>query len=150
MLNMKYFLQPITGSLRGDLTCMGCLHLYRLFPLLTVRACSIHDALIELSRRSENREHKPVVKLIFDRGNPKQIIKNHQRVAEAEWADLGLPTKEELKFINFEVMVSRSLPRTFESHFNIVLMLQELSPPHRRDFPRQIHDHRPPYCLYQL
>jgi hypothetical protein len=45
------------------------------------------------------------VKLIFDRGNPKQVVKNHQQVAPDDWAGLGLPAKEELKGIRFEVMV---------------------------------------------
>ena len=70
---------------------------------------SIHDAFIELSRRAATRAHKPVVKLILDRGSPKQVFRNHQRVAEAEWDALGLPSREQAPNIAFECMVRVSL-----------------------------------------
>jgi hypothetical protein len=66
---------------------------------------SVHDALIELSRRHEGKDTKPVVKLIFDRGNPKQVLKNHQPVLEAQRKDLGIPLEHEVKNIHLEVMV---------------------------------------------
>lgn len=61
------------------------------------------------------------MKLIFDRGNPKQVIKNHQRVLPAEWADLGLPTQEELEGLHFEVMnYHRPIMGTFHSKYMII------------------------------
>jgi hypothetical protein len=68
----------------------------------------VHDALIELSRRHEGKDTKPVVKLLFDRGNPKQLIKNHQLVLPPQWKDLGIPLESEIKNIHLEVMVSSS------------------------------------------
>lgn len=46
--------------------------------------------------------------MIIDRGNPKQVIKNHQLIAEADWAGLGFPTKDEIPNIQFECMVRNS------------------------------------------
>lgn len=104
MRNTKFSSQQIIGSRLGVLICTR--HFAPVLAVLLANAItSIHDALIELSKRSESRADKPVIKLIFDRGNPKQIVKNHQRVTEDQWADLGLPTKEEVKFLHLEVMV---------------------------------------------
>jgi hypothetical protein len=66
----------------------------------------VHDALIELSNRFEGKPTKPVVKLIYDRGHPKQAIKNHQRVPPEGWETVGLPKKEEIPNLEFEVLVS--------------------------------------------
>lgn len=44
----------------------------------------ITDAMRELSRRAEKRGRKVVFKLIYDRGNPKQVIENHIVVPEKE------------------------------------------------------------------
>jgi hypothetical protein len=71
---------------------------------------SIHDALIELSHRNLTRSIKeqPVVKILFDRGDIKQVIKNHQLVAPEKWPRLGLPAREDIKGIQLEVMVRNS------------------------------------------
>lgn len=108
--NTKSSLRPTTGSRLGARTCK--LFNLSIFPPDLTCPSSIHDALIELSRRSLSRppEDRPVVKLIFDRGNPKQLIKNHQLVAPDDWAGLGLPAKEELEGIHFEVMVRPPCP----------------------------------------
>ena len=84
---------------------------------------SIHDAFIELSRRSASRPpaERPVVKLLFDRGNPKQVFKNHQRVAPAEWPALGLPSAEEISNIHFEAMnYHRPVMGTFHAKYMVV------------------------------
>lgn len=83
----------------------------------------IHDALIELSQRHADRpaNERPVVKLIFDRGNPKQVIRNHQRVEPSDWAGLGLPAQEELGGIHFEVMnYHRPIMGTFHAKYMVI------------------------------
>ncbi|THG97953.1 hypothetical protein EW026_g4144 [Hermanssonia centrifuga] len=81
----------------------------------------IHDAFIELSKRSEDRPNKPVVKLIFDRGNPKQIYKNHQKVAEEEWGALGLPTRDQIPNIHFQAMnYHRPIVGTFHAKYMVI------------------------------
>jgi hypothetical protein len=65
----------------------------------------VHDGLIQLSKKHEGRSTKPVVKLIFDRGNPKQVIKNHQRVLAAGWEALAIPLESEIPNLHLEVMV---------------------------------------------
>ncbi|KAI0801970.1 hypothetical protein BC629DRAFT_1591626 [Irpex lacteus] len=81
----------------------------------------IHDAFIELSKRSEGRADKPVVKLIFDRGNPKQVIKNHQRVSQDDWEGLGLPTKDQIPHIHFEAMnYHRPIVGTFHAKYMVI------------------------------
>ncbi|KAF8573891.1 hypothetical protein K439DRAFT_1373981, partial [Ramaria rubella] len=81
----------------------------------------VHDALIELSRRHEGKPTKPVVKLIYDRGNPKQVIKNHQRVPPEDWEAVGLPKKEEIRNIEFEVMnYHRPVMGTFHAKYMVV------------------------------
>ncbi|KAI0685630.1 hypothetical protein BC835DRAFT_1383153 [Cytidiella melzeri] len=81
----------------------------------------IHDAFIELSKRSEGRENKPVVKLIFDRGNPKQVVKNHQRVTEDQYDALGIPSKEQAPHIHFEAMnYHRPIVGTFHAKYMVI------------------------------
>lgn len=81
----------------------------------------VYEGLLELSKRSEGRARKPVVKLIFDRGNPKQVIKNHQLVPPEQWGDLGLPTKEQIPFLDFEVTnYHRPLMGTFHAKFMVI------------------------------
>ncbi|KAF7800300.1 hypothetical protein EIP86_011548 [Pleurotus ostreatoroseus] len=84
---------------------------------------SIHDAFIELSNRCASKppEERPVVKLIFDRGNPKQVIKNHQRVDPSDWAGLGLPAQEEIGNIHLEVMnYHRPVMGTFHAKYMVI------------------------------
>ncbi|KIJ47284.1 hypothetical protein M422DRAFT_118388, partial [Sphaerobolus stellatus SS14] len=81
----------------------------------------VHQALIELSQKHEGKEKKPVVKLIYDRGNPKQVIKNHQRIPPDEWEAVGLPKKEEIPNIEFEVMnYHRPIMGTFHAKYMVV------------------------------
>ncbi|KAF8515685.1 hypothetical protein BU17DRAFT_76795 [Hysterangium stoloniferum] len=81
----------------------------------------VHDALIELSKRNEGKPTKPVVKLIYDRGNPKQAFKNHQRVPPESWEAVGLPKKEEIPNIEFEVLnYHRPIMGTFHAKYMIV------------------------------
>ena len=45
----------------------------------------INQGLLELSRRAGRRNEKAIVKIMYDRGNPKQFINNHQSVLEKEY-----------------------------------------------------------------
>ena len=45
----------------------------------------ITNSLKELSRRAGDRGEKAVVKIMYDRGNPKQVIDNHQTVSVEEY-----------------------------------------------------------------
>jgi ribosomal protein S8 len=45
----------------------------------------INNGLIELSKRAGERNEKAIVKIMYDRGNPKQVINNHQYVPESEF-----------------------------------------------------------------
>ena len=107
MPSMKSSSPQITGSRLGVRICKLQFSVLWLGTTILIHASSrsIHDAFIELSKRSEGRTDKPVVKLIFDRGNPKQVVKNHQRVSPEDWEGLGLPTKDQIPHIHFEAMV---------------------------------------------
>lgn len=69
----------------------------------------VHQGLIELSQRHQGKDKKPVVKLIYDRGNPKQVFQNRQMVPPEDWAGVGLPSPEDIPNIDFEVIVSPAL-----------------------------------------
>lgn len=69
-------------------------------------ATSITDALRELSRRAAERGRKVVVKLMYDRGTPKQLVKPHQFVQPAEYTGprVELPAPNEIPGVDLEVM----------------------------------------------
>lgn len=67
----------------------------------------ICDALKELSKRVEARSgEKVVVKLMYDRGTPSQVINNHADVKEQDWTkpEVGLPRKDEVPFLDLQVV----------------------------------------------
>jgi len=65
----------------------------------------ITDALRELSKRAGERGNKVVVKIMYDRGNIKQILKGHQIVPVAEYTGdaVKLPAPEQIPNIDLEV-----------------------------------------------
>ncbi|KAL9105390.1 MAG: hypothetical protein Q9227_009428 [Pyrenula ochraceoflavens] len=66
----------------------------------------ITNALKELSRRAGDRGQKRIVKVLYDRGNLKQILDNHQ-IVEPETYTTGqvkLPSPEEVPNLEMEVM----------------------------------------------
>lgn len=69
--------------------------------------------MIELSKRSEDRVQKPVVKLMFDRANLMQFLRNRQRVGPEQWKNFGLPTQDQIRNIHLEVIV-----RFFCTHYS--------------------------------
>ncbi|GJJ09337.1 hypothetical protein Clacol_003559 [Clathrus columnatus] len=81
----------------------------------------IHQGLIELSKRHEGKPNKPVVKLIYDRGNPKQIFQNRQTVPPEGWEEVGLPSQKEIPNVQFEVFnYHRPIMGTFHAKYMIV------------------------------
>lgn len=66
----------------------------------------IADALRKLSRRAEKRGKKVVVKMMYDRGNLKQMAHNHVEVLEKEWTSevVLLPKLEEIPGLHFQLI----------------------------------------------
>ncbi|GAA5915447.1 hypothetical protein JCM5296_002704 [Sporobolomyces johnsonii] len=69
-------------------------------------ATMITDAFKELSRRAGERGERVVIKLMYDRGTPKQALKQHQLVDEKDYTAerVQLPSKEEIPNIHMEVL----------------------------------------------
>ncbi|KZO89916.1 hypothetical protein CALVIDRAFT_543148, partial [Calocera viscosa TUFC12733] len=81
----------------------------------------IADSLRTLSKRMQDAGGKAVVKLMYDRGTPKQVVQNHAPVLPKDWASVKLPSQEELPGISMEVInFHRPLLGTFHSKYLIV------------------------------
>ena len=77
----------------------------------------ISDALRQLS----NRDSGVIVKLMYDRGTPSQILHNHAAVPPEKWSSVGLPAPEELQGIKLEVVNYHRPPLgTFHAKYLIV------------------------------
>ncbi|KAH8114265.1 hypothetical protein DFH11DRAFT_1596856 [Phellopilus nigrolimitatus] len=86
-------------------------------------ASLISDALRALSARclSSSGGEPVVVKLIYDRGTPKQVLNNHAAVAPEDWAAVGLPRPDELAGIRLEVLNYHRPPLgTFHAKYLVV------------------------------
>lgn len=83
----------------------------------------ITDSIRELSRRAGARNQRAVVKIIYDRGSPKQFVKNHLEVKAAERvADgIGLPSDEDIPHVDLQVInYHRTVLGTFHAKFLVV------------------------------
>lgn len=82
----------------------------------------IADALRELSRRVKARGgEKVVMKLMYDRGNLKQAVKNRIPVKPVYWSRIGLPTEDEIPGITLEVInYHRPILGTFHAKYLVV------------------------------
>jgi hypothetical protein len=80
------------------------------------------DALRKLSKRVEARNGaKVVMKLMYDRGNVKQVVKNRIIVKPVYWSRIGLPTEDEIPGVALEVInYHRPLVGTFHAKYLIV------------------------------
>jgi len=80
------------------------------------------DALRKLSKRVEARNGaKVVVKLMYDRGNLRQAVKNRIIVKPVYWSRIGLPTEDEIPGVALEVInYHRPLVGTFHAKYLIV------------------------------
>lgn len=89
----------------------------------SVAADIITNALRELSRRAGERGQKIVVKIMYDRGNIKQIVKQHQIVPVSEYTSdsVKLPSPEEVPNIDLEVCnYHQPLLGTFHAKYMVV------------------------------
>jgi phosphatidylserine/phosphatidylglycerophosphate/cardiolipin synthase-like enzyme len=83
----------------------------------------ITDSLLELSKRAGERGQRIVVKIIYDRGNIKQVTKNHQPVSVEEYTGtaIKLPHPSEVPNLDMQVQnYHRPVLGTFHSKFMIV------------------------------
>ncbi|KAI0132618.1 hypothetical protein BJ170DRAFT_255175 [Xylariales sp. AK1849] len=89
----------------------------------SVASSYITNALKELSRRAGQHGVKPIVKIIYDRGSPKQLLEPHYIVSEKEYTGkaVGIPAKHEVPNIDLQVMNYHDpMLGTFHSKFMIV------------------------------
>lgn len=83
----------------------------------------ITDALLELSRRAGKRCHRVVVKVIYDRGNIRQVVDNHQMMTVSQYTSsaVQLPSPEQIPNIDMEVQnFHRPMLGTFHSKYMVV------------------------------
>ncbi|THX14416.1 hypothetical protein D6D17_03261 [Aureobasidium pullulans] len=83
----------------------------------------ITDGLKELSRRAGERGVRAVVKIMYDRGNVKQVLDNHQTVSEEEYTgkNIRLPSTKEAPNLDMQVLnYHRPMLGTFHSKFMVV------------------------------
>lgn len=83
----------------------------------------ITDAIRELSRRAGERGEKVVVKIIFDKGNVKQFVENHQILTPKEFMaeKVKLPAPQDIPNVDMQVVnYHRPMLGTFHSKFLIV------------------------------
>lgn len=83
----------------------------------------ITDAIRELSRRAEARGTRVVMKVIYDRGDPKQVFDPHHIVPESQYAGsgIGLPPSNDIPYVDLEVMnYHQPLLGTFHAKYMVV------------------------------
>lgn len=93
------------------------------FWIASGAASIITDAIKELSRRAGERGKRVVVKIMYDRGNIKQVVDNHQMMSPKQYTTkaVKLPAPEEIPHIDMEVQnYHRPMLGTFHSKFMIV------------------------------
>jgi phosphatidylserine/phosphatidylglycerophosphate/cardiolipin synthase-like enzyme len=89
----------------------------------SVATTYITNAMKELSRRAGERGTKIVMKLIYDRGSPRQFFEQHYFVPEKEYLgqSVNLPKPEEIPHIDLQVMnYHKPLLGTFHCKYMIV------------------------------
>ncbi|KAK3352582.1 hypothetical protein B0T25DRAFT_606549 [Lasiosphaeria hispida] len=83
----------------------------------------ITDAIRELNRRAGQRGAKIVMKIIYDRGSPKQLLEPHYIVSEKEYTgkNVNVPHPSEIPNIDLQVMNFHTpLMGTFHSKYMVV------------------------------
>lgn len=89
----------------------------------SVASSYITNAMKELSRRAGERRTKIVMKMIYDRGSPKQLVEPHYFVSEKEYLSkaVSLPKPEEIPNIDLQVMnFHRPMLGTFHCKYMVV------------------------------
>lgn len=93
------------------------------FWIASGAASIITDAIRELSKRAGERGEKIVMKIMYDRGNIKQVIDNHQMMTPKQYTAkaVKLPAPEEIPNVILEVQnYHRPMLGTFHSKFMVV------------------------------
>ncbi|KAK2031658.1 hypothetical protein LX32DRAFT_556817 [Colletotrichum zoysiae] len=83
----------------------------------------ITNAMKEASRRAGERGTRITMKVLYDRGSPKQLFEPHYIVPEKEYTGkaVGLPSKQEIPNIDLEVMNYHDpMLGTFHAKFMVV------------------------------
>lgn len=83
----------------------------------------ITDAMKELSRRAGERGTKIVMKMIYDRGSPKQLVEPHYFVSPKEYtgSKVNIPAPEEIPNIDLQVInYHHPLLGTFHAKYMVV------------------------------
>ncbi len=83
----------------------------------------ITNALKELSRRAGERGEKAIVKIMYDRGNAKQVVDNHQIVSVDEFIgkNVRLPHPDDIPHVDLQVVnYHRPVFGTFHSKYMVV------------------------------
>ncbi|KAL4808296.1 hypothetical protein BDV18DRAFT_98068 [Aspergillus unguis] len=91
--------------------------------ILSDASTLITNALRELSRRAGERGNKVVVKILYDRGDPRQVWDNHLNVNEKKYASgkVCLPPSEEIPHLDMQVInYHRPIFGTFHAKFMII------------------------------
>lgn len=91
--------------------------------LNSVASKYITDAIKELSRRAGERGEKIVMKMIYDRGSPKQLIEPHYFISEKEYLSkaVNLPKQEDIPNIDLQVMnYHKPMLGTFHCKYMVV------------------------------
>lgn len=91
--------------------------------LNSVASAYITNAMKELSRRAGARGERVVMKLMYDRGSPKQLIDNHYIVPQSEYLGkaVALPAPEDIPNIDLQVMnYHRPMLGTFHCKYMVV------------------------------
>jgi phosphatidylserine/phosphatidylglycerophosphate/cardiolipin synthase-like enzyme len=89
----------------------------------SVATSYITNAMKELSRRAGERGTKIVMKLIYDRGSPKQLLEPHYFVPQKEYLSqaVNLPNPEDIPNIDLQVMnYHKPMLGTFHCKYMIV------------------------------
>ncbi|KAJ4366777.1 hypothetical protein N0V83_007302 [Neocucurbitaria cava] len=83
----------------------------------------ITDSLLELSKRAGERGQRVVVKVMYDRGNIKQVVDNHQIMSVSQYTSdaVKLPSPDQIPHIDMEVQnFHRPMLGTFHSKYMVV------------------------------
>ncbi|KAI0103621.1 hypothetical protein GGR51DRAFT_523871 [Nemania sp. FL0031] len=83
----------------------------------------ITNAIRELSRRAEARGTRIVMKIIYDRGNPRQVFDPHYIVSESEYVGgaVSLPPARDIPGVDLQVMnYHQPILGTFHAKFMMV------------------------------
>ncbi|KAJ5587823.1 uncharacterized protein N7459_003588 [Penicillium hispanicum] len=83
----------------------------------------VTNAIRELSRRAGERGEKIIMKMVYDRGDPRQVMENRLTVPEDQYSGgkVRLPSPKEIPNVDLEVInFHRPVFGTFHSKFTVI------------------------------